>query len=170
MNGKKLVWLLMGFVAGSGFGILAGNYLSHVKSSTTYKKTAVAKDQKDTELEKAAKNFLMHYIAHADSINYLLFSKYMIERYKSLGAFDPISYANLVNIEPRPDSAEILGIVTLAPESARVFVGMDWFRQTDAFYIKALGFVKELNGWKFNGFDYEYETEGAENTPSGLLK
>ncbi len=146
-NILKLKWAMWGFISGLSLGLL---YAVLSKQRSNLENHAMA------DVTKVAQQFIRNRISHADSLNYGMFSNSMIDFHRASGMPDPSAYSRYIQSVDPLDSAELLGVVLLDQDRARVFVGQV---KGQDFSIVVYKFIKQATEWKFNGYEFDYDFE-----------
>ncbi|MCI0594921.1 MAG: hypothetical protein L0Z48_00065 [candidate division Zixibacteria bacterium] len=105
-------------------------------------------------VEKVTRQLLANFQKRPDYENYQLLSDSMIAGYKDIGIYDAKSYADSFKTVKMNKLSQILGTAFVHKDSARVFV--EEFREDGIKYTTFINFVRQRNGWKFDGYDARY--------------
>ncbi|MGH8003928.1 MAG: hypothetical protein ACRECJ_04305 [Limisphaerales bacterium] len=106
------------------------------------------------EVEKVTRQVLSNFNNNNDQENYSLFSDSMLSGYKDLGIVDAKSYADSFKNVTWNRPYKILGTTFIHQDSSRVFV--EETREDGVKYITFIVFVKQRDGWKYDGYDSRY--------------
>jgi hypothetical protein len=153
-----LTWAVLSFSFGSLFGFSISNWVKGYINSGNNKKSEYLNEQRtfsyeaQEEVKQVAHELLNNRVQKADTLNVNLFSKWLLEFYRDAKMSDPRIYANYIQSVDPVDYADIIGIVLLTSDTARVFV--DQGKEEDS-SINVYRFIKEQSGWRFDNYEFK---------------